>query len=589
MNSLSDEALKVLQFALLTDAQVKQINDNFVLVSTGGTIFTDLQKANQAKHSLKRSWQRFVNGHPSENGTVKGVQGNKIDFVPLPVDFQISDLITRKTGNGKRVVLPEFDQKAFKSQFPSDPDPEDNHPSDLEALEDYEEETFEFDEDTEPTPNYNENITIRPRSTMKNSSAVTNKKSKSSTRKAEDIREPGVNPFGTQASILRQNEEYEGKMYDFVIQLQMCPETWTGTTGFPFNIITAVTQRGGIDSKDMEHTLLNVLIPVENQLCLPIHVDDENYPRLGKKGDCILVALKSKSWYEYEIPLVYFYYYLTFLILLFQKGEDHTHVLGSLLHKSVRQFERRLEQNDEFLNSNMQDTANSICRKLEQHYHRIAKEKKNIIRIRLLLPHGFKGTSDCFQTARAKSVGKRGGISPELILCNDSVKSEIVNRNHVVATKFAISLLVSVNPPSESSTLFQADSEIMEQDEMVSRMFMAHCDLDGDDSASGATRSTTPRTMRKNTPRRTSSRSPVGGARLKSKSIPPVKTVVTTKSGRKPAQSKPLPDDNNNNIISEAGSMTEEGGGEERELDPEDNDDFQDSREEESHDLIGLN
>jgi hypothetical protein len=34
--------------------------------------------------------------------------------------------------------------------------------------------------------------------------------------------------------------------------------------------------------------------------------------------------------------------------------------------------------------------------------------------------------------------------------------------------------------------------------------------------------------------------------------------------------------------------MTEEGGGEERELDPEDNDDFQDSREEESHDLIGL-
>lgn len=124
---------------------------------------------------------------------------------------------------------------------------------------------------------------------------------------------------------------------------------------------------------------------------------------------------------------------------------------------------------------------------------------------------------------------------------------------------------------------------------MVSRMFMAHCDLDGDDSASGATRSTTPRTMRKNTPRRTSSRSPVGGARLKSKSIPPVKTVVTTKSGRKPAQSKPLPDDNNNNIISEAGSMTEEGGGEERELDPEDNDDFQDSREEESHDLIGLN
>jgi hypothetical protein len=152
MNSLSDEALKVLQFALLTDTQVKQINDNFVLVSTGGTIFTDLQKANQAKHSLKRSLLRFVNGHPSENGTVKGVQGNKIDFVPLPVDFQISDLITRKTGSGKRVVLPEFDQKAFKSQFPSDPDPEDNHPSDLEALEDYEEETFEFDEDTEPTP-----------------------------------------------------------------------------------------------------------------------------------------------------------------------------------------------------------------------------------------------------------------------------------------------------------------------------------------------------------------------------------------------------------------------------------------------------
>lgn len=100
--------------------------------------------------------------------------------------------------------------------------------------------------------------------------------------------------FGAEASILRQDEVYEGKLYNFTVQLQLCPLSLMGTTGFPLNIITAVTPRGGEDSKEVEHTLMTVVMPVPNLSSVPVFVDDENCPRLGKKGDCILLALRSK-------------------------------------------------------------------------------------------------------------------------------------------------------------------------------------------------------------------------------------------------------------------------------------------------------
>lgn len=127
MNNFTDDQLQILAFAFLTETPVKTINDNFVWLDSGDTIFPDLNKANQAKHSLKRSKQRFQRSdRKAADGSSAGSSGNKIDFHPLPKEFDITTLITRKTGKkaGKSFTLPDFTREIWESQFPDETEEE---------------------------------------------------------------------------------------------------------------------------------------------------------------------------------------------------------------------------------------------------------------------------------------------------------------------------------------------------------------------------------------------------------------------------------------------------------------------------------
>ena len=159
----------------------------------------------------------------------------------------------------------------------------------------------------------------------------------------------------------------------------------------------------------------------------------------------------------------------------FNTGDNHSPIVNDLLKKFNAQIHERLDENGELMNSNMDDTAYSVARKLDEFHHKLTRQHPNgnIIRFRLLLPQGYKGSADCFQTKMGSS--RKRGITPELLLANGQIKSDLVGGSKVWATRAAIGLVFSVNPPVESSTLFEADNEKLESDRMLSRMHKVSC------------------------------------------------------------------------------------------------------------------
>jgi hypothetical protein len=86
---------------------------------------------------------------------------------------------------------------------------------------------------------------------------------------------------------------YEGKRIDFTIEVPLCTSQLMGNTMAPFRIKAAITPRGATDGKGVEHTMLNIIVPVPNLVTQAIVLDSENYPRLGESRDCILFALRG--------------------------------------------------------------------------------------------------------------------------------------------------------------------------------------------------------------------------------------------------------------------------------------------------------
>lgn len=125
------------------------------------------------------------------------------------------------------------------------------------------------------------------------SSATTSQRTKGNVTLALPTVEPA--PYGQQFVPILQNDVYEGRRIDFTIPLPLCPDQLMGTTGYPFDIKVAITTRGATDSKTVDHTMMNILIPVQNLVRGAIALDEENYPRLGRNKDCIIFSLRGMS------------------------------------------------------------------------------------------------------------------------------------------------------------------------------------------------------------------------------------------------------------------------------------------------------
>ena len=102
--------------------------------------------------------------------------------------------------------------------------------------------------------------------------------------------------------------------------------------------------------------------------------------------------------------------------------------------------------------------------------HDLAKNKKNGVSFRLVLPAGMKGAPGVFQRQQAVAFDE-GSISPETLLIHGSFPAQDMPVGEVHVTKFGIGLMFAIEAEAKKNSLFIAGAEEEEQFDMLARAF----------------------------------------------------------------------------------------------------------------------
>ena len=314
----------IVQYAFIVNANLQEINNNYMR-SDSSIVFPSLTEANKIKGSMHKSYKRYVESENIHDDgiTRTGTKGNKIKWRPLPEDFNIHTHLFRKP-NTPGYELPEWTTATFKSQWGDYDIPAKFRKAGYEAM--------------PPLPPPSPVPTLSPIATSKKSPmrdhvngsgadgagfdsaylntahwndgnfmgrACTNVKGSSANDNRLDSADFGNGyvdrnvgdgwvGLGEKSSVIRQGECYEGEVFDFTLQLQMSPDDHIGTTGFPFNIQTWRTSRGGVDSKDIPHDTMTIFLPCPHLASSPLMKEKKHYPRFDKNGNSIILYIRSK-------------------------------------------------------------------------------------------------------------------------------------------------------------------------------------------------------------------------------------------------------------------------------------------------------